>query len=128
MGNQFSSNAETLFNQMESYCTTKTVVGEPIHIGDVILLPLVELSFGMGLGGVENNGGDKNGGAGGGGVGAKISPSAVIMVHDGNVQLVNVKNEDGINKLIDMVPGVLSKLGKVFKKDKEEAGDKEAAE
>lgn len=35
---------------MENFVSTKTVVGEAIHIGDTIILPLVDVSFGVGLG------------------------------------------------------------------------------
>ena len=105
--NKFNSNLETLFGNLDSFISTKTVVGEPIHIGDVIMLPLIDVFFGLGAGG----GAEKdNGGGQGGGLGAKITPSAVIVVKDNTVQLVNVKNQDAISKLIDMAPGVLSKF------------------
>ena len=35
---------------MDSFITTKTVVGDAIHIGDTIILPLVDVSFGVGAG------------------------------------------------------------------------------
>ena len=38
----------SLFDGMEGFLTSKTVVGEPIYIKDTIILPLVDVSFGMG--------------------------------------------------------------------------------
>lgn len=105
-----SENLKMLFSKMEDFITTKTVVGEAVHIGDIILVPLVDVTFGMGTGGGGTN-------AGGGGVGAKLTPSSVIVIVDGTAQLISVKNQDSVNKLIDMVPGVLSKFGSFFKKD-----------
>jgi len=107
MDNKFKSNLETLFGSLDSFISTKTVVGEPIHIGDVIMLPLIDVAFGVGAGGTESK--DKDAGSKAG-LGAKITPSAVIVIKDGAVQLVNVKNQDALSKLIDMAPGVLAKF------------------
>ena len=48
-------------------------------------------------------------------MGGKMSPSAVLVIHDGITRLVNVKNQDTVTKLIDMVPEIIEK----FKKKKE---------
>ena len=112
-----------VFSKMEDYISTKTVVGEAVHIGDVILIPLVDVVVGMATG-ISSKSSDSAGG--GGGLGAKMSPSAVIVIINGTVQLVNVKNQESVGKLIDMVPGILSKLGldSLFgKKDDEPSGN-----
>ena len=114
-----------VFSKMEDYISTKTVVGEAVHIGDVILVPLVDVVVGMATG-IGSGSSDGSGGGGGGGLGAKMSPSAVIVIVEGTVQLVNVKNQESVGKLIDMVPGILSKLGlgSLFgKKDDEQSGN-----
>ncbi len=121
MSENFNSNVNALFNKMEGFISTKTVVGEPVQVGDIILLPLIDVNFGMGVGAMDSDQKetDKNKKEiGGGGIGAKISPSAVVVINGGNIQLVNVKNQDSLNKLIDMVPGVLSKFN-FGKKDKQ---------
>ena len=120
--NHINENLQMLFSKMEEFISTKTVVGEPVYLGDVIIIPLVDVSFGMGTG-LGGGGADKEGdnGIGGGAMGAKITPAAVVVVMNGTVQLVNVKNQESVNKLIDMIPGVLSKLNLVSffsKKDK----------
>ena len=35
---------------MEKFITTKSVVGEPVVVGDTIILPMADVSFGMGIG------------------------------------------------------------------------------
>ncbi|MCL2577523.1 MAG: sporulation protein [Defluviitaleaceae bacterium] len=120
-----NENLKMLFSKMEEFVSTKTVVGEPVHFDNTIIVPLIDVTFGMGTG---LGGGDKEAGGGGGAVGAKMTPSAVIVIVDGTVQLVNVKNQDSVNKLVDMVPGILSKLnlGSVFnKKGKTDSADDE---
>ncbi|MCL1845710.1 MAG: sporulation protein [Defluviitaleaceae bacterium] len=119
-----NENLKMLFGKMEDFVSTKTVVGEAVHIGDVILIPLVDATFGVGTG-LADSADDKKG-AGGGAAGAKLTPSAVVVITDGTVQLVNVKSTDSVNKLVDLVPGILSKLnlGAIFdKKDKKTESD-----
>ena len=120
MGTGISNNIDALCGKLENFISTKTVVGEAITIGDVVILPLIEVTFGMGVGGSENKE-KKNSESGAGGMGAKITPSAVLAIINGNVQLINIKNQDAVNKLIDMAPGVVSKLnfGSVFGKKEE---------
>ena len=110
MANSFNSNIEALLGKLENFVTTKTVVGEAIHLDGVILLPLVEVTFGAAAGAKDSGKENENHESGGGGVGGRITPSAVIVITGGNVQLVNVKNQDSLNKLIDLFPGILSKF------------------
>ena len=48
--NNFKGTIESLFHGMDSVISSKTVVGEAIHIGDIIILPLIDVSFGIGAG------------------------------------------------------------------------------
>jgi len=117
MGSGFNSSLDVLFGKVENFVSTKTVVGDAIVIGDLTLLPLIEVSVGVGAGAKE---GAKEGAAGG--MGARITPSAVLVIQDGNVQMINIKNQDAVNKLIDMAPGIASKLnfGAIFGKGTKE--------
>lgn len=104
--NQFSNTVSSLFHGMDSFISTKTVVGDAIHIGDTIILPLIEVAFGVGAGAFSE---DKKNNAGGG-MGGKISPSAVVVIQNGTTKLVNVKNQDGITKILDMVPDFVNRF------------------
>lgn len=121
-----NSSLETLFSKMENFISTKTVVGDPVTVGDIILLPLIDVSFGVGAGskGASKDKGDND--TSGGGLGAKITPSAVLVVQKGTVQMVSIKNQTSVDKLLDMVPGVINKfdLNSMFKpKDKKDEED-----
>ena len=48
--NNFKSTVEALFQGMDGMISSKTVVGDAIHVGDTIILPLVDVSFGIGAG------------------------------------------------------------------------------
>lgn len=104
--NTFHTTVESLFKGMDSFITTKTVVGEAIHIGDTIILPLVDVSFGVAAG-VFSDDKKQNGG---GGMGGKLMPSAVLVISNGTTKLVNVKNQDGVTKILDMVPDFVNKF------------------
>lgn len=104
--NKFNSTVSALFNGMDSVISSKTVVGEAIHIGDTIILPLVDVSFAIGAGAF--NGDNKEKGAGG--LGGKMSPSAVLVIQNGRTKLVNIKNQDTITKLLDLVPDVIDRV------------------
>ena len=120
MSSNASDHLQSMFSKMENFISTKTVVGEAIHFDDVIIVPLVEVSFCSGSG-LYDGKGDSEGG-GGGGLGARLSPVAVIVIINGTVQLVDVKNKDSVNKLIDLLPGLLSKVNfdSLFKKKQPE--------
>ncbi len=104
--NSFNNTVESLFHGMDSFITTKTVVGDAIHIGDTIILPLVDVSFGVAAGAFAQE--KKNNGAGG--MGGKIMPSAVLVIQNGTTKLVNIKNQDGLTKVLDMVPDFVSRF------------------
>ena len=104
--NSFNNTVESLFKGMDSFITTKTVVGDAIHIGDTIILPLVDVSFGVAAGAFSQE--KKNNGAGG--MGGKINPSAVLVIQNGVTKLVNIKTQDGMTKILDMVPDFINKF------------------
>ena len=104
--NTFRNTVESLFKGMDSFITTKTVVGDAIHIGDTIILPLVDVSFGVGAGAFA---GDKKNN-GGGGLAGKMTPCAVLVIQNGTTKLVNVKNQDGLTKVLDMVPDFVNRF------------------
>ncbi|ONI44393.1 sporulation protein [Candidatus Epulonipiscioides gigas] len=133
------NNIGSLIKDLENFITTKTVVGEPIHIGETILVPLVDVSFGLGIGGKSSSKlKEKNKekeryidgpmGTNGGGVGAHISPTAVLVIQNGTTQLINIKNQDSLSKLLDMAPGIMSNIPDVLNKFKNNNPKKEKSE
>ena len=82
------------------------MVGDAIHIGGTIILPLVDVSFGIGAGAFSGENKEK----GMGGIGGKMTPSAVIVIQDGKTKLVNIKNQDTVTKLLDLVPDVVDRF------------------
>ena len=104
--NNFTGVIESLMKGMNAVIGTKTVVGDATQIGDTIILPLVDVSFGVGAGASAAD--KKNGG--GGGFTAKMSPSAVLVIKNGSTKLVNIKNQDTVTKVLDMIPDIVDKF------------------
>ncbi len=104
--NNFKGAVEALFSGVDGMISSKTVVGDAIHIGDTIILPLVDVSFGLGAGAFSSDKKEQ----GGGGIGGKITPCAVLVIQNGKTKLVNIKNQDTITKILDMVPDVIDKF------------------
>ena len=111
----FNETVESLFKGMDNFLTTKTVVGEAIHVNDTLILPLVDVSFGVGAGAWSQE--HKN--SAGGGMGGKINPSAVLVIQNGVTKLVNIKNQDSMTKILDMVPDFVNKFTSGKNKDED---------
>ena len=106
-GNDFKSTVDSLLQGMNQFVSSKTVVGDALHVGDTIIVPLVDVSFGVGAGATAGNSKTSNSG---GGVGGKVSPTAVLVISNGTTKMVNVKSADSLTKILDMVPDFVNRF------------------
>lgn len=106
MAENFENTVGALMSSLENYVSTKTIVGEPIQYKDIVVFPMADVSFGVAAGAFNKEA--KNNGAGG--AGAHISPSAVLIIQNGTSKVVNIKDKDSINKLIEIIPDIMNKL------------------
>ena len=113
--NQFPSTVDALFKGMDNFITTKTVVGEPVKIdANTTIIPLVDVSCGMAAGSFAQSAKTN----GGGGLSAKMSPSAILVIQNGMTKLINIKHQDAMTKIIDMVPDFMNRfMGKDVSSD-----------
>ena len=109
--NAIESNVGAMMEKLEKFLVNKTVVGEKIEIGNVTIIPFLSVGFGAGVGLGEGNGGTQVGGnGGGGGLGGSVKPIAVMVIKDGNVEVIPIKKSIGLEALVDMVPGIMEKM------------------
>ncbi len=101
---------ESTASRLEKFLTTKTVVGEPIVIGNVTLLPVQVASFGFGSGGGEGKGEKDAGTAGGAGGGASLRPIAIVAVVNDDVQVFTLGKKDTLGQLANLIPDYISKI------------------
>ncbi|MDY6341964.1 MAG: GerW family sporulation protein [Lachnospiraceae bacterium] len=104
--NTFSTVIKSLVDGAGGAVSSKTVVGEPVRVGDTTIIPLSDVTFGCAAG--SNNADRKDSGQGG--FAAKMSPSAVLVIRGGTVKVVNIKNQDALTKLVDMIPDIVDRL------------------
>ncbi len=114
----------TLIEGLDGVLSAKTVVGDATQIGETIIVPLVDVSFGIGVGSTTKRQ-DKDGKSGdAGGITGKMSPSAVLVIQNGVTRLVNVKATDNVSRALDLIPEIMEKL----KPSKKEVSDEVAVE
>lgn len=112
---------QALFGGMESLLQSKTVVGDPIEVGNTVLIPLMEISAGLASGALKNNAHNNGAGA----MSARISPIAMIVIQGDRVRLVSVREQDVFTRLLDSVPDVISRIkgGSISDEAKAQAED-----
>ena len=118
--NNFNQVLESLMTGAQGVLTSRTVVGEPITVGDTIIIPLSDVSIGVGAG---SNGSERKDG-GMGGFSAKMTPSAVLVIKNNMTKVVNVKDQTSITHIMDMIPEVIDKIRS---RNTEMISDEEAA-
>jgi len=116
---------KTTLEEIEKVLTTRTVVGEPITIGDRVLIPLISVGFGFGAGGGSGRGEakQKGEGAGGGtGGGAWVRPSAVVIIEKEGVKVEPVRGglSSAIQSIGESIPKVVEKVAEKWTERKKE--------
>ena len=111
------NNLEQIFESFKEMIKVETVVGQAVHIGDAILVPFVDVTFGFGTGGL--NGKTENGRNSLGSVGgARLEPAAILVIKGDRVEMFSIKKDgyqaSAFEKLIAMAPEIIDKM----KKDK----------
>jgi len=105
---------KTTLGEIEKVLSTKTVVGEPLTIEGINLIPLISAGFGFGAGGGSGKGEAKQKGegtGGGAGGGAWVKPVAVIIVSKEGVKVEPIMGSlaGAIEKLGETIPQIIEK-------------------
>ena len=117
--NSFQTSVRELLNGLDGFVSTRSVVGEPIRMGEATLIPLMDVQIGVGAG---SYGGKSSGSAGG--LGATIKPSSMLLLQDGKVKLIRITNEETVMKVIDAIPEVLDRVKGAFMKTDKKVDEK----
>lgn len=117
--------------ELSEAAQSEIVIGEPIELGSVRIVPLSRLSFGLGVGGGEGEGemqadarGKRRSGRGkgigsGAAIGAKVRPVAVAIFGADGVEVLPIADRKGIlDRILDKIPKVIELVDKhVDKRD-----------
>ena len=120
--NSIKNIMDVTMDKVRAMVDANTIIGDPIVVGDITLIPVSKVSFGVATGGSDFPSKTQSGlFGGGGGAGVTVSPVAFIAVSDGNAKMMPVYNElSSVEKAIAMAPEVLEKAKELFSKDKKE--------
>jgi uncharacterized spore protein YtfJ len=105
---------EAMVSHLENMVQAKTVVGEPIESNGKTIIPLVSVRVGFGAGGGEGNAPQQGVGKGeAGGAGLSVEPTALLIADADGVQVYSLNQKaGGLAKLMELVPEVMTKMGK----------------
>lgn len=118
--NSIKNIMDVTMEKLRAMVDANTIIGDPMVVGDITLIPVSKVSFGVATGGSDFPSKTQSGlFGGGGGAGVTLSPVAFIAVSGGNVKMMPVYNEmSSIDKAVSMAPEVLQKAKELFSKDK----------
>ena len=121
--NSIKNIMDVTLDKLRAMVDANTIIGDPIVVDGVTLIPVSKVSFGLATGGSDFPSKTQSGlFGGGGGAGVTVSPVAFIAVSDGNVRMMPVYNElSSLDKAMAMAPDVLERAKELFKKDKNKA-------
>ena len=120
--NSIKSIMDVTMDKLRAMVDANTIIGDPIVVGDVTLLPVSKVSFGLATGGSDFPSKTQSGLCGGAGV--TIAPVAFIAVCDGSVKMMPVYNElSSAEKAFAMAPDVIERAKELFSKNKNKNAD-----
>lgn len=116
----------TTIDKIRTMMDANTIIGEPIHTGEVTLIPVSKMSFGLAGGGSDfvtknQKPGMDNTFGGGSGIGAKLEPVAFLIVKGDSVKLLPVAPPPATtaDRIIETVPEVVDKVTTFIEKQQE---------
>lgn len=117
-GNNIESIMNVTLENLKAMVDADTIIGTPINVGEVTLIPVSKVSFGLATGGSDLP--TKSNSAlfgGGGGAGVTVTPIAFISINGTNVKMLQVNAPmSSVDKLIDQAPELLQKIKEFFEK------------
>lgn len=119
--NNIKSVMDTTMDKLRAMVDADTIIGTPIVVGNITLLPVSRVSFGLATGGSDfpSKSGQQLFG-GGGGAGVTVNPVAFICINGENVHMMPVYSEmNTIDKAINMAPELIDKVKSLFNKKTE---------
>ena len=107
-----------------------TIIGEAITTPDgIVIIPVSKVSFGFASGGSDiptSKQGELFGGGAGGGV--SVQPLGFLVIKEGSVELLQMNDsKTTADRVVNMMPDMVDKLGVLFKKEKKDKPAQSAA-
>ena len=107
---------DTTMEKLRAMVDADTIIGTPIEVGNITLIPVSKVSFGVASGGSDfPNKHQQQIFGGGGGAGVTVNPVAFICVNGENVHMMPIYSEMGtVDMAINMAPELIDKVKSLF--------------
>lgn len=117
---------DTTMDKLRAMIDADTIIGTPVTVGDLTLLPVSKVGFGLATGGSDFPSKSQSGlFGGGGGAGVTITPVAFVAVDSSGVRVLPITSEaSSLDRAVSMAPELLEKVKNLFQK-KEKPGEAE---
>lgn len=114
---------ERIIQRVTDTLKTETVVGQPITVGEITMIPLINVSFGFGGGAGDDQ--NRGGCGGGGGGGARLTVAGMMVVKGDDVKFIPTATGKGssssLDKLLEALPDLVQKISKKAPSSKEQS-------
>lgn len=120
-----NENVNVLFEKFENFIKNNTIVGQEIKVGDVSIIPMANISFGLGAGGGSESNSTEGAGSG---MFAKATPSALLVVNGSDVNLIPIRKGSSFDSLLENVPALVEKLTEQSKSKTKDKKDEKVEE
>lgn len=111
----------TTMDKIREMVDVNTVIGDPITSPEgTVIIPVSKVTYGFASGGSDfPSKTEKELFGGGAGAGITITPTAFIVIQNGDARLLHmVDNSSTANNIVKLVPEVFTQLTSLFSKDK----------
>ncbi len=115
--NNIKSIMDVTMDKLRALVDADVITGTPIEVGNITLIPVSRVSFGMATGGSDfpSKSGQLFGG--GGGAGVTVVPIAFMAVCGNDVKMMPVYNEvSSLEKAMTLAPEIIEKAKELFPK------------
>ena len=113
----------TTMQKIKEMVDVNTIIGNPITTPDgTTIIPISKVSFGFASGGSDlPTSNPKQTFGGGGGAGITLQPIAFLVVHEGNVRLLQIATSSNTaDKVVNAVPDIIDKVSDVLAKNQKD--------
>ena len=118
----------TALQNIKEMVDVNTIVGNPVTTPDgTVIIPVSKVSFGFCAGGTEFGApvlkaeGPQSNFGGGSGAGVSIVPVAFLVVNGENVRMLSMSSASSTtDKIVDLIPEILTKFKEIIGKEKKE--------
>ena len=103
---------KVILSNVESVAKAKTILGDPIELGDKTVIPVCKVGVGFGAGGSDAKGEKSDAASGGGGGGFSVEPVAFLVVQGDEVNLLPIK-PDRVGSFTKAIPMTIDKISEI---------------